>query len=171
MVDAETPGLTQQLTMTKHPQQLTTIAFELRSVGRTGYYHSSMERTGKERVFSDISHAVIGCAIAVHRELGPGLLEVAYRKCLARELELAGIPFEEERPLPVVYRDERVECGYRADLVVANKLIVELKAVATLLPIHEAQILSYLKLSGLRYGLLINFNVERLAKGLRSFVL
>ena len=99
------------------------------------------------------------------------MLETAYRKCLARELEFEGIPHEQEKPLPVEYKGERIECGYRADLVVANELIVELKAVAALMPIHEAQILSYLRLSGLRQGLLINFNVERLATGLKSFVL
>ena len=126
---------------------------------------------GKLHGFTELSHQVIGCAIEVHRELGPSLLESTYRDCLARELELNGIPCQRELPLPVMYKGLQVECGYRVDLLVKNEVLLELKAVAKLAPIHEAQILTYMKLSGIRHGFLINFNVRRLKDGLRSFVL
>jgi GxxExxY protein len=107
----------------------------------------------------------------VHRELGPGLLESAYEACLAFELESRGLRVERQRSLPVVYRGVRVDCGYRMDLIVEEQVIVELKAVDRLLPIHEAQMLSYLKLSGLRVGLLINFHSLLLKDGVRRLVL
>jgi GxxExxY protein len=114
-----------------------------------------------------ISEAVIGCAIEVHRFLGPGLLESAYEICLAYELMSKGHQVERQRQVPVVYRGVHVECGYRLDLVVDEGVIVEVKAVENLLPIHSAQLLSHLKLSGLPLGLLINFNVGLLKQGLR----
>ena len=126
---------------------------------------------GKLHGFTELSHQVIGCAIEVHRELGPGLLESTYRDCLARELELNDIPCQRELPLPVMYKGLHVECGYRVDLLVKDNILLELKAVAKLAPIHEAQILTYMKLSGIHYGFLINFNVKRLKDGLRSLVL
>ncbi len=107
----------------------------------------------------------------MHRELGPGLLESAYEACLAFELESRGLRVERQRSLPVVYRGVRVDCGYRMDLIVEEQVIVELKAVDRLLPIHEAQMLSYLKLSGLRVGLLINFHSLLLKDGVRRLVL
>lgn len=126
---------------------------------------------GQTREFSELSHQVIRCAIEVHRELGPGLLESTYRDCLIRELELAGIACQAELALPVKYKGLLIDCGYRVDLVVENDILLELKAVARLAPIHEAQILTYMRLSGVRQGFLINFNVKRRKDGLKSFVL
>lgn len=113
---------------------------------------------------------VIACAIEVHRALGPGLLESAYEACLSRELELQGIPFRRQAPLTFNYKGITVDCAYRIDIIVAESLLVELKSVDHLHPIHEAQVISYLKLSKLRQGLLINFNVPLLKDGLRSFL-
>lgn len=120
---------------------------------------------------SPLVRRVIGCAIEVHRELGPGLLESAYEQCLAQELTTEKIPFRFQVALPVDYKGIRLDCGYRMDVVVADELLLELKSVEKLLPIHVAQTLSYLKLSRLRQALLINFNVERLVDGLKSFLL
>ena len=118
---------------------------------------------------SELTEAIIGAAIEVHRELGPGLLESAYQVCLAHELALREIPFEREKRLSVHYKGYEVDCAYRLDFVVAQRVIVELKSVDAILPINEAQLLSYLKLSGCRVGLLINFNVSILKKGIRRF--
>ncbi|MGA7916486.1 MAG: GxxExxY protein, partial [Candidatus Acidiferrales bacterium] len=105
-----------------------------------------------------ITGAIIGAAIEVHKLLGPGLLESAYEECLARELALRGLRVDRQRPVPVVYKDVKLECGYRMDIVVEGCVVVELKAVESLAPIHEAVMLTYLRLSGFRLGLLINFN-------------
>ena len=121
--------------------------------------------------FDELSNKVLGCAIEVHRELGPGLLESTYEQCLGYELNRASIPFKLQVALPVQYKQIKLECGYRIDLLIDDRLIVELKSVDQLLMIHEAQVLTYMKLSGVRVGLLINFNVEVLRKGLRRFVL
>ena len=121
--------------------------------------------------FDKLSNNVIGCAIEVHRELGPGLLESTYEQCLARELSIADILFEIQTPLPVIYKGLRLDCGYRVDLLVEKQLIIELKAVDKLLPIHEAQILTYKKLAKISIGLLINFNKELLKDGIKRFVL
>ena len=121
--------------------------------------------------FEELSKKVIGCAIEVHKALGPGLLESAYEKCLPRELMLAGIRFQSQRPLPLKYKGAQVDPGYRVDLLVEDTLIVEIKSVEKLLGIHQAQLLTYLRLSGRRVGLLINFNVKLLKEGLRRFVL
>lgn len=118
-----------------------------------------------------LTRRIIGCAIAVHRVLGPGLLESAYLECLCYELKNAGIRFGREVPLPVVYGEVRLDCGYRLDIVVEGKVVIELKAVDTIHPIHEAQILTYLRLSGIRKGLLINFNVRVLKSGIKRFAL
>ena len=123
---------------------------------------------GQTREFSQLSHQVIRCAIEVHRELGPGLLESTYRDCLAKERELSGISCQSELALPVKYKGLLVDCGYRVDLFIENDILLELKAVAKLAPIHEAQLLTYMRLSGIRHGFLINFNVKRLKDGLRS---
>ena len=117
-----------------------------------------------------LTEAIIGAAIAVHRELGPGLLESAYEACLEFELKERGYRVERQKELPVVYRGLKVDCGYRLDLLVEDAVILELKAVDSLLPIHEAQLISYLKLSGKKVGLLINFNVTQLTKGIRRRV-
>ena len=121
--------------------------------------------------FDDLSNKIIGCAIEVHRELGPGLLESTYEQCLAYELSRAKIPFKLQVELPVEYKEIRLDCGYRIDLLADGRLVVELKSVDQLLPIHEAQILTYMKLAGVKVGLLINFNVTILTKGVRRFVL
>ena len=109
---------------------------------------------------------VIGCAIEVHRTLGPGLLESTYQNCLSQELTLQNVEHRLECPLPVFYKGMKVECGYRVDLMVENKLIVELKAVREITDVHKAQLLTYLKLSGISTGLLINFNVCVLKDGI-----
>jgi len=119
---------------------------------------------------NQITEAIIGAAIEVHRALGPGLLESAYEACTAFEVAQRGLRVEEQKPLPVVYREVRLDCGYRLDLLVEEAVIVEIKAVERLMPIHQAQLLSYLKLSGCKVGLLINFNVEILKHGVRRVV-
>ena len=121
--------------------------------------------------FSELSNRVIGCAIEVHKALGPGLLESAYQQCLCHELSLNQIAFEKEKPLPVVYKDCRLDCGYRMDIVIEDEIIVELKSVEQLKRIHEAQILSYMKLANIKQGFLVNFNVDLLKNGLKSLVL
>lgn len=117
-----------------------------------------------------LTEDIIGAAITVHRELGPGLLESAYEACLAFELVDRGLFVEKQKELPVVYRGFQVDCGFRLDLLVEGKVVVELKAVEKLHPIHEAQLLSYLKLSGCKVGLLLNFNVRMLRDGLKRMV-
>jgi len=121
--------------------------------------------------FDDLSRHVIGCAIEVHKTLGAGLLESTYEKCLAHELGLAGLSYTAQELLPVNYKGVVLDCGYRLDIVVENKLIVELKSVEKLQKIHEAQILTYMKLTGLSAGLLINFNEIVLKNGIKRFVL
>ena len=110
---------------------------------------------------------IIGALIEVHRCLGPGLLESAYEACFCAELSLRGLPFERQRPLPVKYKGLRVDCGYRLDVIVDHRVLVELKAIDRLLPIHEAQVVTYLSLAQLPVGLLVNFNVLVLKNGLR----
>jgi len=119
----------------------------------------------------NLTEKIIGAAIEVHRELGPGLLESIYQACLARELTLQGIPFKRELALPISYKGISIDCGYRIDFLIADKVVVELKAIAALLPIHEAQLLTYLKLTGIKVGLLINFNKVVLINGLKRMVL
>jgi GxxExxY protein len=114
-----------------------------------------------------LTRKVIGCAIEVHRHLGPGLLESAYEKCLAQELMLAGVRFEVQVAIPVMYKVARLDCGYRVDMLVDDRLIVELKATEQLLKVHEAQVITYMKLSDCAVGLLINFNVNQLKNGIR----
>ena len=121
--------------------------------------------------FDDLSRQVIGCAIEVHKTLGAGSLESTYEKCLVHELGLAGFSYTAQELLPVNYKGVVLDCGYRLDLVVENKLIVELKSVEKLQKIHEAQILTYMKLTGLSVGLLINFNEIVLKNGIERFVL
>ena len=119
----------------------------------------------------ELTGQIIGAAIEVHRALGPGLLESAYQACLARELSLRDVSFEREKPLPVEYKGLQLDCGYRLDLLVEDRVVLELKAVGRLLPVHEAQLLTYLKLTGCRVGLLINFNVAVLKEGIVRRVL
>ena len=120
---------------------------------------------------NELSYGIIGAAIEVHKLLGPGLLESAYEECLAREFVLRAIGFERQKPAPVVYKEVKLECGYRMDFLVEGRIVVELKAVEALAPVHEAIVLTYLRLSGCKLGLLINFNVTALKDGIRRFVL
>ncbi len=133
--------------------------------------HHEEHKVHEEIQFEALSHRVIGCAIEVHRVLGPGLLESSYQRCLSHELELKGIEHLCETPLPIEYKETSLECGYRVDLLVANALIIELKSVRKIDPIHEAQILTYMKLSGVRTGLILNFNVSKLKEGIKRYVL
>lgn len=119
----------------------------------------------------NLTGRVIGCAIEVHRVLGPGLLESAYEQCLAHELRDSGLEFRLQVPLPVHYKGVKLDCGYRLDVIVEGELVVELKCVEAIQPVHQAQMLTYLRLSGIRTGLLINFNVPVLKRGLKRFVL
>ncbi len=120
---------------------------------------------------NELTEAIIGAAMEVHCTLGPGLLESTYEMCLCRELSISGIRFERQVPIAVEYKGVKLDCGYRADIVVDGMILVEIKAIDSLLPIHDAQLLSYLKLGGWKIGLLINFNVELLKNGLRRRVL
>jgi GxxExxY protein len=137
-----------------------------------GIHHKGTKDTKedtKERA-NALSRQVIGAAIEVHKGVGPGLLESAYQKCLCRELMLRGIPHEAQVPLPLTWKGVELDCSYRLDIVVDNLIIVELKAVEAIEPIHEAQLLTYLRLKPLWLGLLINFNVVMLRDGLRRIV-
>jgi GxxExxY protein len=120
---------------------------------------------------NEVTRKIIGCAIEIHKNLGPGLLESAYEECLAFELEKAGLFYKRQQPTPVIYKDIKLDCGYRIDILVENMVVVELKVVDEINPVHEAQILTYLKFSGKKVGLLINFNVTTLKDGLRRFIL
>ena len=118
----------------------------------------------------ELTQQIIGAAIEVHKHLGPGLMESAYERCLAYELKLSGLKVEEQKPLPLVYKEITIDQGYRIDLLVEDQVVVKLKTVEQLTDVHEAQILTYLKLSGRKVGLLINFNVKVLRYGIRRFV-
>jgi len=128
------------------------------------------EAIATERQENDISGKIIGAAIEVHKHLGPGLLESAYEECLCCEMQLRGIKFQRQVPLPLNYKGLKLDCGYRMDLLVEDKVVVELKAVEAIAPIHEAQMLTYLKLRDIRLGLIINFNVRLLVEGVRRLV-
>ena len=120
---------------------------------------------------NEITHEIIGAAIEVHRLLGPGLLESAYEECLAKELTLRNFSVERQKPVLAVYKDVKLECGYRIDLLVENRIVVELKSIESFAAIHEAIILTYLRLSGRRLGLLINFNVNVLRDGVKRYII
>ena len=119
---------------------------------------------------NEISSRIICAAVEVHRALGPGLLESSYEECLCHELTLWGVAFERQRSLPVSYKGKVLDCGYRMNIVVGEKVVLELKAVSRFEPIHDAQLLTYLKLSGLKLGLLLNFNVPLMRDGIRRIV-
>lgn len=118
---------------------------------------------------NELTHEVISAAIEVHRTLGPGLLGSAYEQCLCHELEMRGIPFERQKELPIEYKGIKLDCGYRLDILIGDQLILELKACESVESIHEAQLLTYLKLTGVKIGLLINFNVPVLKNGIKRF--
>lgn len=119
---------------------------------------------------NEITEKIIGCAIKIHKALGPGLLESAYQACLYYELVKSGLSVEKEKPLPLVYEEVKLDCGYRMDLVIERRIVVEVKSVDALTDIHLAQVLTYLKLSNNRFGLLINFNVLKLKDGVKRIV-
>ena len=119
---------------------------------------------------NDITHAIIGAAMEVHKRLGTGLLESAYEECLLHELRIRKMSVERQKGLPVIYKEVKLDCGYRLDLLVEGRVVVELKSVENLAPIHEAIILTYLRLSGQKTGLVINFNVTVLKDGVRRFI-
>ena len=121
--------------------------------------------------YDELTGKVIGCAIEVHRNLGPGLLESAYERCLSFELLVNNIHHHIQKELPIKYKNTDLDCGYRIDLLIEDKLIIELKSVDKILPIHEAQLLTYMKLANISTGLLINFNVPLLKEGIKRFVL
>lgn len=133
------------------------------------FYTTTESAEITENEENNLTGKIIGAAIDVHRLLGPGLLESAYEACLIYELRLRKIKVESQKALPVFYKDVMLDCGYRADLIVEDLVIVEIKSVASIISIHEAQLLSYLKLSNCKYGLLINFNVKLLKEGIRRF--
>ena len=114
----------------------------------------------------NLTESIIGAAIEVHKELGPGLMESAYEECLCHELSVRNLPFQRQVPLPICYKKIKLDCGYRIDIVVGNTVVLELKSIEAILPVHEAQIITYLKLSKLPVGLLINFNVPLLKDGI-----
>jgi GxxExxY protein len=127
--------------------------------------HHGGTETRRNLIHEELTEQVIGAAIEVHRTLGPGLLESAYEECLCHELHLRGIPFQRQMPLPVAYKGVSLDCGYRIDIVVADSVILELKCLEHILPVHEAQLLTYLKLTGKRVGLILNFHVATLVRG------
>jgi GxxExxY protein len=116
---------------------------------------------------NSITEKIIGCAISVHKGIGPGLLESAYEECLCYELSQAGLNFKRQVPLPVIYKDVKLDCGYRLDIIVENEIIIEVKAVQAIIPIHEAQLLSYLRMLDNRLGLILNFHSAVLKNGIR----
>jgi GxxExxY protein len=118
-----------------------------------------------------LTHEIIGAAIEVHRLLGPGLLESAYEECLAHELTIRKLEYRRQVPVPVVYKGVKLECGYRIDILIAGSIVLELKSIEAIAPVHEATLLTYLRLSGNTLGLIINFNVTVLKDGIRRFVL
>ena len=130
-----------------------------------------MNDTNATFPLNDLTQQIIGAAIEVHKHLGPGLLESAYERCLVYELGLLGFKVEEQKPLPIIYKEVTIDQGYRIDLLVEDQVVVELKTVEQLSDLHEAQVLTYLRLSGLKIGLLINFNVKVLRYGIRRFIL
>ncbi|MBI5816070.1 MAG: GxxExxY protein [Nitrospinae bacterium] len=120
---------------------------------------------------SDLTETIISCAIEIHRCLGPGLLESAYEECLCYELSMRKIPFERQKHLPMEYKDIKLDCGYKLDIIVDGNVIVELKCVENILPIHEAQLLTYLKLSNIKVGLILNFHVALMKNGVKRMIL
>jgi GxxExxY protein len=119
---------------------------------------------------SELTRLIIGAAIDIHRNLGPGLLEAVYEECLAKEFTLRNIPYERQKPIPLVYKDLKLECGYRPDFLIAHRVVLELKSVESIAPIHDSVMLTYLRLSETHLGLLINFNVPILKDGIKRHV-
>jgi len=120
---------------------------------------------------NSITEKIIGCAIEVHKALGPGLLESAYEECLIYELQNAGLSVEQQKPVPVIYKEVKLDYGYRIDILVENTVVIELKTVDEFNPVHEAQVLTYMKFAEKKIGLLINFNVKLLKQGIKRYVI
>jgi len=137
----------------------------------SGVIHHGGTETRRKLICEEVTEAIIGAAIEVHRELGPGLLESAYQECMCHELNLRGLKFLREVPLPARYKGLNLDCGYRLDLIVEDCVVVEVKCVDHILPVHEAQLLTYLRMTEKPAGLLINFNVAVLARGIVRRVL
>jgi GxxExxY protein len=125
----------------------------------------------EEKDENSLSNIIIGCAIEVHRHLGPGLLESAYQECLYHELLLAGLSVQKEKPMPIIYKDVKLNHGYRIDLLVNNKVVIEIKTVESFTDVHTAQVLTYLKLGNYKLGLLLNFYVTSLKSGIKRIIL
>jgi GxxExxY protein len=138
--------------------------------GDSGGMDETVREDPRVRSIDDVTNTIIGAAISVHRELGPGLLESTYELCLCKSLVRRGLCVERQVGFPLVFEDEPIECAYRVDILVDEQVVVELKAVTALLPVHFAQVMTYLKLTGCEVGLLINFNVYRLTDGLRRVI-
>ena len=138
---------------------------------KNGGFTAETQRAQREDLVKELTEKIIGAAIEVHRTVGPGLLESAYEECLAHEMKLRGLNYERQVPLPVAYKGVKLDCGYRLDFLVEKAVVLELKTVDTLQPIHEAQVLTYLKLGGWTVGLLVNFNVPVLKNGIKRVVL
>jgi len=138
--------------------------------GRQGKSFTALRAIGLIMDINELSSKIIGAAIEVHKKLGPGLLESVYEECICHELSLRGISFERQKPLPVVYKGKKLDCGYRLDIVVENAIILELKSCEKIEPIHRAQLLTYLKLSDLNLGLLLNFNTPVMRDGIVRIV-
>ncbi|HSX26759.1 MAG TPA: GxxExxY protein [Chlamydiales bacterium] len=130
-----------------------------------------IEQTTEKEILNHLASSIVGAAIKVHRVLGPGLLESSYEACLAYEISKLGYKVERQKPLPLIYEEVQLECGYRVDLLIENKIVVEVKAVSNLIPIHESQLLSYLKQSKCTLGLLLNFNVRLMRDGIKRMIL
>lgn len=127
-------------------------------------------QTQEQEAYKQITKRIIGAAIEVHKQLGPGLLESAYEHCLAIELKHRGVPYDRQRELPIVYRGYPVGTGYRLDFLVMEKVVIEIKSVKEITPVHKAQILSYMKLGNWKCGLLLNFNVDLMKNGVKRFL-
>lgn len=147
-----------------------TISNRKDAEAQRGNSFSASPRLGGDVSVNKITERIIGACIEIHRQMGPGLLESAYEECLCHELTSAGLKFERQKPLPVSCKGVKLDCGYRLDLIVEAQVIVELITVDEIQPIHDAQLLTYLKLSGVSVGLLINFNVPVLKQGVKRIV-
>jgi len=146
------------------------VCFAVKEVNHKGRKEYTKNREKRTMIENEIANKVIGIAIEVHKALGPGLFESAYKECLFYKISQAGLQVEKEKPMPLIFEDVKLDCGYRIDLLVQNKLVLELKAVDALNDVHVAQVLTYLKLGGFKLGLLINFNVSLLKNGIKRVI-
>ncbi len=143
----------------------------VKSSMKNAYHRGTVTQSNTLELENKISQKIIKCAIEVHKQLGPGLLESIYEECLCKEFELNGIKYTRQKELPIIYKNIKLSERYRIDLIVEELVIVEIKCVEAILPVHQAQVLTYLRLTGLRLGLILNFNTEVLKKGIKRVVL